>query len=162
MPSHANPASRTTRTHKGNSPRSRSTHLLPRLCEFTVSDWYASHQVLVERLETKDGEQVNVDGVAVEDVDAGEDVLSRNVSVQALMVLQKLETELLTRRPTVLQVYFSLSAAPSQPAFHLPPWYWHLTGAAVRASNSPVGAAAAEATVAASRKILENCMFAVG
>ena len=35
-----------------------------------------------------------------------------------------------------------------------------MIGAAVRVSNSPVGAAAALATVAATRKILENCMFA--
>jgi hypothetical protein len=35
-------------------------------------------------------------------------------------------------------------------------------GAAVRVSNSAAGAAAAEATVAATRKILENCMFADG
>lgn len=59
-------------------------------------------------------------------------------------------------------MYFSLSAAPSQPYFHLPPWCWHLMGAAVRVSNSAAGAAAAVATVAATRKILENCMFAEG
>ena len=62
----------------------------------------------------------------------------------------------------MLQVYFSLSAAPSQPYFHLPPWCWHLMGAAVRVSNSPTGAAAALAMVAATKKTLENCISANG
>ena len=109
--------------------------------------------------ETEDGEQVDVDGVAVKDVDTGQDVLNEKPSMSALILLQKARNWSLTRRPAVLQVYFSFSAAPSQPYFHLPPWYWHLMGAAVRVSNSAAGAAAALATVAATRKILENCMF---
>ena len=59
-------------------------------------------------------------------------------------------------------MYFSEGLAPSQPYFHLPLWYWHWMPPVVRASRSPVGAATALATVAATRKRLVNCMFADG
>lgn len=39
--------------------------------------------------ETEDGEQVDVDGVAVEDVDTGQDVLNKNTSTSALTMIDQ-------------------------------------------------------------------------
>ena len=73
----------------------------------------------------KDGEQVDVDGVAIEDVDAGKDVLMITALVWTTNITVGAVNWTLTIRPLVAQVYFSEGAAPSQPYFHLPSCFWH-------------------------------------
>ena len=75
--------------------------------------------------ETKDAEKVDVDSVAIEDVDAGEDILIITALVWTINIALGAENPILTIRPLVEQVYFSEGAAPSQPYFHLPSCFWH-------------------------------------
>ena len=109
-------------THKREAPKFWSTQPLPQPCQpfvRTVTHYIKSRS---DTLETKDIEQVDIDSVAVEDVDAGQDVLSSTLSVRTVDVtnLWELEDWALTIRPPVAQVYFSDGVAPSQPYFHLP------------------------------------------
>jgi hypothetical protein len=110
------------KTHKRETPTFWSTQPLPQPCQPVVRTGTHYIKSRSDTLKTKDTEQVDVDSVAVEDVDAGQDVLSSTVSVRIVDVadLWELEDWALTIRPPVAQVYFSDGAAPSQPYFHLP------------------------------------------
>ena len=76
-------------------------------------------------LETENAEKVDVDSIAIEDVDAGKDVLMITALVWTINITVGAVNWRLTIRPLVEQVYFSEGAAPSQPYFHLPSCFWH-------------------------------------
>jgi hypothetical protein len=63
----------------------------------------------------KDIAKADIDTVAVEDVDTGQDVLESSHVSTAFDNIQANSTSTLTIRPVVAQVYFSDSAAPFQP-----------------------------------------------
>jgi hypothetical protein len=63
----------------------------------------------------KDIAKADIDTVAVEDVDTGQDVLESSHVSTAFDNIQAISTSTLTIRPVVAQVYFSDSAAPFQP-----------------------------------------------